>query len=187
MRYLFIAEKPSLMRAVKETYEKHVDEITRKVGTIEFTALAGHVCGNFEPNDYEGWDANWAEIEYPMIPNTWKIKAINDPGKKKIISDIKKSLPNYDGVIVGTDSDTEGYGIYYNLETYLGIQNKYALRFIEHDLTDPAILESLLTMTDYHTDPVHINFVKSYLLRNRADWLYGMNSTRIMTVKCYGI
>ena len=186
MRYLFIAEKPSLMRAVKETYEKHVDEITRKVGTIEFTALAGHVCGNFEPNDYEGWDANWAEIEYPMLPNTWKIKAINDPGKKKIISDIKKSLPNYDGVIVGTDSDTEGYGIYYNLETYLGIQNKYALRFIEHDLTDPAILESLLTMTDYHTDPVHINFVKSYLLRNRADWLYGMNSTRIMTVKCYG-
>ncbi len=188
MRYLFIAEKPSLMRAVKETYENHVDEIAKKVGIIDFTALAGHVCGNYAPDDYPEWskDVPWEQIEYPMIPYNWKIKAIADSGKRAIISDIKKALPNYDGLICGTDSDVEGYGIYYNLETYLGIQNKFVLRFIEHDLTDKAILESLLSMTDYHKDPVHINFVNSYLLRSRTDWLYGMNSTRIMTVKMYG-
>ena len=82
----------------------------------------------------------------------------------------------------GTDSDTEGYGIYYLLETYLGLQKKKTLRFMEHSLTDKEILESLLTMTDYHTDPVHIRFVQSYLLRSRADWLYGMNATREATV-----
>lgn len=189
MHYLFIAEKPSLMRVVKETYENHIDEIVKKVGTMDFTALAGHVCGNYTPDDYPEWskDVKWEDIEYPMIPNTWKIKTINDSGKRKIISDIKNALPNYDGIICGTDSDCEGYGIYYNLETYLGIQNKFVLRFLEHDLTDKAILESLLSMTDYHKDPVHINFVNSYLLRSRADWLYGMNATRIMSVKMYNL
>ena len=49
MRYLFIAEKPSVMAAVKETYQKHKTEIVKAVGEIEFTALAGHVCRWLEP------------------------------------------------------------------------------------------------------------------------------------------
>lgn len=188
MRYLLIAEKPSLMKEIQSTYERHLDEVVNKVGHIDFCALAGHVCGNFTPDDYPEWGSSvkWEEIEYPMVPKEWKIKAINDPSKLKIIDKIKKSVSQYDGIIVATDSDTEGYLIYYNLEQFLGIQNKFALRFIEHDLTDPAILESLLTMTDYHTDPKHIYFVLSAILRSRTDWLYGMNATRIMTIKNYG-
>ena len=34
----------------------------------------------------------------------------------------------YDAVIVGTDSDQEGYGIYYLLEHYLHIEKKEVLR-----------------------------------------------------------
>ena len=45
------------------------------------------------------------------------------------------------------------------------------------------ILSSLMSMTDYHTDPVHIAFTQSFLLRSRADWLYGMNVSRIMSVR----
>lgn len=154
-----------------------------KIGSIDFIALAGHVCRNSEPNDYEEWSGPWDAIDYPMIPKTWKIEAANDPKKKAILKSIKNTIDDYDGVIVGTDSDVEGYGIYYLTEHFLGIQDKKALRFIEHSLTDKEILQSLLDMTDYHEDTVHKRFVQSYLVRSRADWLYGMNGTRKLSVR----
>ncbi|MCC2254556.1 topoisomerase C-terminal repeat-containing protein [Ruminococcus sp. CLA-AA-H200] len=181
MKYLFIAEKPSLMRDVQSCYRKHRTQIEDEVGKIEFCALAGHACRNLKPNDYPGWDGKWWEIQYPMIPGKWGVKPIK--GKTKMLQEIKKKAAECDGIIVGTDSDTEGYGIYFLIEQYLGLQKKKALRFMEHSLTDKEILESLLSMTDYHTDPVHQRFTASFLLRSRADWLYGMNITRLMSIK----
>lgn len=183
MKYLFVAEKPSLMREVKQCYERHRREIEQNVGQIDFIALAGHVCAFYEPNDYEGWDGRWDSLEYPLVPAKWGIKAIKDSSKQKILKQIKDNAPKYDGMIVGTDSDVEGYGIYFLLEHFLNLSKKRTLRFIEHSLTDKEILESLLSMTDYHRDPVHVHATQSYLLRAQADWLYGMNATRMLSNK----
>lgn len=185
MKYLFIAEKPSVMREVESCYRKHKAEIKQAVGSIDFVALLGHVCTYYEPSDYDEWggELKWGDIDYPMIPTNWKIKMIQENYRIRTVNGIKSVVHNYDGIIVGTDSDVEGYGIYHLLENFLEIQTMPALRFIEHSLTDSEILKSLLTMTDYHTDPVHIHAVQSFLLRSRADWLYGMNATRMMTLK----
>lgn len=186
-RWFFIAEKPSLMREVQKCYRNHQKDIINKVGSIDFIALAGHVCGSFFPDDYKNhpeWSGKWDEIDYPIIPQQWGIKALDDKRKKETLKKIKSSVSEYDGIIVGTDSDTEGYGIYYLLEHYLKIEKKKALRFIEHSLTDKEIYEQLLCMRDYHTDPVHKHFTESFLIRIRTDWLFGMNVTRLMTNKC---
>ncbi|MCM1178685.1 MAG: DNA topoisomerase [Clostridium sp.] len=184
MKYLFIAEKSSLMNDVKACYENHKSEIRSKIGDIDFVYLVGHVCAYYEPTDYPDWkDKQWGEIDYPMIPDVWQIKSSDDTGKKKIIADIRKRVQSIDGIIVGTDSDVEGYGIYYLLEHFLGIEHMPALRFIEHSLTDREILKSLLSMTDYHADITHKRFIQSFLLRSRADWLFGMNGTRAVTVQ----
>lgn len=172
------------MNDVQSCYKNHTQEIQQAIGQISFIALAGHVCTNYEPTDYDDWrDQQWGNIDYPMIPHVWGVKPINDKRKMAILAEIKQSAPQYDGIIVGTDSDVEGYGIYYLLEQYLGLGSKKALRFIEHSLTDKEILESLLSMTDFHSDPVHQRFVQSFLLRNRCDWLFGMNGTRCVTLK----
>lgn len=184
---LFVAEKPSLMREVQKCYKNHQKDIINKVGSIDFIALAGHVCGSFFPDDYKNhpeWSGKWDEIDYPIIPQQWGIKVLDDKRKKETLKKIKSSVSEYDGIIVGTDSDTEGYGIYYLLEHYLKIEKKKALRFIEHSLTDKEIYEQLLCMRDYHTDPVHKHFTESFLIRMRTDWLFGMNVTRLMTNKC---
>lgn len=186
-RWFFIAEKPSLMREVQKCYRNHQKDIINKVGSIDFIALAGHVCGSFFPDDYKNhpeWSGKWDEIDYPIIPQQWGIKALDDKRKKDTLKKIKSLVSEYDGIIVGTDSDTEGYGIYYLLEHYLKIEKKKALRFIEHSLTDKEIYEQLLCMRDYHTDPVHKHFTESFLIRMRTDWLFGMNVTRLMTNKC---
>ena len=181
-KYIFIAEKPSLMRDVKQCYNKHKEEIFAKIGIIDFIALSGHACCFYTPDDYDEWSGKrWDEIEYPIVPTMWRVKPIERMQKK--ILQLKNSIDHYDGVIVGTDSDQEGYGIYYLVEQYLQIQNKKALRFVEHSLTDKEILEQLMKMTDFHTDPVHIHYTQSFLLRSRADWLFGMNVTREMSNK----
>ena len=182
MKYLFIAEKPSLMREVQACYKNHKQTIISKVGEIVFTALAGHVCESCTPDDYPEWeDSKWQDINYPIIPKQWKIKGKKE--KSSLLKQIKEKLKDCDGIIVGTDSDIEGYGIYWMLEHYLHLEQYKTLRFVEHSLTEKEILESLLSMTDYHTDPVHVSATEAYLVRSRADWLFGMNCTRMMTVK----
>lgn len=182
-KYLFIAEKPSLMRAVRDVYKKHITDVKKKVGEIEFVALSGHVCRLLLPNEYTAWNEKWKDIDLPMIPSSWKIGVISD--KKKTIDEIKKKIKEtkYDGVIVGTDADTEGNGIYYLLEQYLKLEKMKALRFFEQDQTDKAILTSLLNMTDYHKEPRDVNMTNSFLIRSHMDWLIGMNFSVGFTVK----
>lgn len=184
MKYLLIAEKPSLMRDIQACYRKHTSEIVNKVGEIEFVALRGHLCGIYEPNEYDEWaDLAWSDVDYPMIPVQWKIKFINNDYNRKALAIIKSKVKECDGIIVATDADVEGYGIYYLLEKYLHLENKKALRFLEQSQTDAEILSSLLSMRDIHTDPLHKRFTQAFLIRSRADWLYGMNMTRVMSVK----
>ena len=101
MKYLFIAEKPSLMKEVKSCYMNHQSEIQRAVGLIDFVALTGHVCTNYAPNDYEAWNTSWENINYPIIPEKWGVKPIADPNKQKTIAYIQSIINNYDGMQVG--------------------------------------------------------------------------------------
>ena len=182
MKYLVIAEKPSLMRSIQECYQNHRAEIEQKIGTLEFHALVGHACRNAMPNEYPQWqDISWERLDYPIIPQSWITKPREDRSQGKMLRDLKAKLDHCDAIICATDSDAEGYGIYYLVCDFLKLRNMPTLRFIEHSLTDKEILHSLLTMTDLYQDPVHRCFMGSYMIRSRADWLYGLNLTMLMS------
>lgn len=182
-KYLFIAEKPSLMREVEKTYKKNKKEVDSIVGEIDFISLSGHVCRLLKPDEYSEWNTKWADIDLPMIPKVFKIGAMDD--KKKIIKDIKDKLKTtkYDGIIVGTDSDVEGNGIYYLLEKHLSLSKMQALRFYENDMTEKALLESLKSLTDYHTNPRDVHMTEAFKIRSHMDWLIGMNFSVGFSVK----
>ena len=186
MRYLFIAEKPSVMNAVKDTYRKYQSEVVNRVGELEFVALSGHVCRFLDPNEYPQWkDLKWDERDLPMIPDPFVITKISEPAKAKCIANVKEILKEKkpDGIIVATDSDVEGNGIYYLLSEYLKLQNYKTLRFFEQSLTDKEILSSLYQMTDFYRNPRDIQMTEAYLVRAHRDWLIGMNATTALTVK----
>lgn len=66
--YLFISEKPSAMRAVRDVYE-HSD---KWLGPIDFFALSGHICRLLQPKEYAQWkNRKWSEINLPMVPETF--------------------------------------------------------------------------------------------------------------------
>ena len=188
MKYLFIAEKPSAMREYLNVYKKHKTEIDKKInGSISFIALRGHIYRNKQPSEYVQWDKKWIDLyneDLPIIPQRWEIRAITGT------TDVRKSLKDelskgYDGIIVGTDSDVEGYGIYYMVCIAMKLQKYKTLRFYETALTEKDILRSFLSMEDLYTTPRHVNAINAYLFRSHWDWLIGMNLTTAYTVR-YG-
>lgn len=183
-KYLLIAEKPSAAREYQTVYNKHKAAIDKKIGgEIEFTALHGHLARNAEPKEYEGkWDKKWAKLyeeDLPMIPDTWQIKPMDSKGLK----DLKARIKEVDAIIVATDADVEGYGIYYMIMEYLGLRKYETLRFYETSLTEKDILQSFNTMEDLFTTPRHKNALNAFLFRSRWDWTIGMNLTTAFSVR----
>lgn len=177
MRYLYLAEKPSAMKAVKAAYNSS----NKPLGDIDFFALAGHICRLCEPKEYEDWDVRWADRKLPMIPNPFRVGILTDNKVKDLKEQLKKV--KYDAIIVGTDSDVEGNGIYDLIETYLGLQNYKTYRFFESDLTPAGIMKSMNNLTDYHSNPRDVGMTQSFRIRSRFDWLIGFNMTVAYTVK----
>ena len=187
MKYLYLAEKPSVMRLVRDTYNKHKQEIIRQVGEIDFMALAGHVCRYLTPDEYPQWkDQKWNEIDLPMIPKPFAITKGDTKNCQDILAKIKEAIKkeHYDGIIVGTDSDVEGNGIYYLISKYLHLEKYKTLRFFERSLTEKEILDSLYSLTDFYRNARDVRMTECYIIRSQFDWLVGMNATRGVTVKC---
>ena len=184
--YLFVAEKPSVMKEVKSTYEKHYDELRERIGLIDFVALSGHVCCYYEPDQYDAWKGKkWREIPLPMIPGQFKVGKLPDPRAARIVEDIRARMKpgKYDGIIVGTDSDTEGNGIYYLLSKYLHLEKIPTLRFFETSMTEKDILRSLNSLTEFYMNPRDVNMTRHYIARSQFDWLVGMNATRAASLR----
>lgn len=174
------------MREFSSVYKKHAAAINKVVGgTIDFIALRGHVFRYQEPTEYTNWDKKWNALyneDLPMIPSVWKIRSINMA--KDAIKALKDKLAEgYDGIIVGTDSDVEGYGIYYMVSEALGLKKYKTLRFYETALTEKDILKSFNSMEDLYTTPRHRNAMNAYIFRSHWDWLIGMNLTVAYTVR----
>lgn len=176
------------MREFQAVYKKHKYEIDSWVGgSVDFIALRGHLFRSLEPKEYDRWDKKWVQLyeeDLPMIPDNWKVTAIS--GAQDAIKALKDKLAEgYDGIIVGTDSDVEGYGIYYMVFQALNLKKYPTLRFYETALTEKNILQSFHDMEDMFTTPRHKNALNSYIFRSRWDWLIGMNLTTAYTVR-YG-
>lgn len=186
MKYLFIAEKADVMKKVEAVYKKHRVQIAGSIGEIDFVALTGHVCRYLEPREYPSWQGQkWHEMNLPLVPDAFAVTEIDNDFKKKKIGGVKTALKDtkYDGIIVGTDADTEGNGIYYLLCQKLKLQKYRTLRFYEESLTEREILKSLSSMTDFYKDPRDLQMTNAFLLRSRFDWLLGMNGTIAVTRK----
>ncbi len=190
MKYLFIAEKADVMKKVEAVYKKNKPQIDRSIGEIDFVALTGHVCRYLEPKEYTDWQGlKWSEMNLPLVPATFEVTEIDNDFKKKKLHGVIAALKakKYDGIIVGTDADTEGNGIYYLLCQKLKLGRYKTLRFYEESLTEREILKSLTTMTDFYKEPRDLRMTDAFLLRSRFDWLLGMNGTIAVTRKAHAL
>ena len=177
MKAILIAEKPSLMREIQSVYNKHRNDLGGL--EIDFLAQAGHLVGLKLPKEvdeekYGKWDLKFMPEVYP-----YQYKVIS--GKNDLVNKIKNAVKSsdYDFVIHAGDPDGEGELLVRLVLNHVG--NKLPVkRFWSNDLTEGAILSALKNLReDSELDSVY----DAALVRQHADYQFGMNVTGIATLK----
>ena len=175
-KYLLIAEKPSLSKAIKEAY----DSLKSPGFKADFFALHGHFMEAKEPDEYQDdWGKPWKKEVLPMIPETFKYNVKSD-----CKSDYKKlkeiiATGGYDALVNCCDAGREGEAIFWTLINSMKISPKpKVLRLWAQDTTVETLGKALKDLLDYDTNDDLVNLRDSSLCRIEFDWLVGMNLSR---------
>ncbi|WP_105167023.1 DNA topoisomerase III [Pseudoalteromonas sp. T1lg23B] len=180
---LYIAEKPSLGRAIADAlpkpHKKQDGFIEVGDGSVVSWCI-GHLLEQAEPEDYDPKFKKWQYQDLPIVPSQWQFKA--KPKTRKQLTVLRKLIKSADVIIHAGDPDREGQLLVDEVLQFVGLteqQKKQTQRLLVSDLNIQAVKRALSVMQSNQTFvPLSI----SALARARADWLYGMNLTRAFTL-----
>ncbi|KAA0875162.1 DNA topoisomerase III [Nitrincola tapanii] len=180
---LYIAEKPSVARAVAEVLpgpqRKAEGYITLGNGDV-ITWCIGHLLEQAEPEAYDPEYKKWKREHLPIIPTQWK-QVVKSQTRKQL-SSVKKLIKTADQLVHMGDPDRVGQVLVDEVINYAGVsqaKRDATLRCLVNDM-NPAAIQRALQNLRQNTD--FIPLATSALARARADWLYGMNMTRLCTL-----
>ncbi|WP_460103485.1 DNA topoisomerase III [Pseudomonas sp. H1_D04] len=174
---LFLCEKPSQGRDIAK-----VLGATRRgdgclIGTDStVTWCIGHLLETAPPEAYGAQYKSWSLDQLPIIPTQWQVEV--KPKTAAQFKVIKRLLSEASTVVIATDADREGEMIareLLELCTYQGPIQRLWLSALNEASIRKALLSlksSQETFLLYH----------SALARSRADWLIGMNLSRLFTL-----
>lgn len=178
-----IAEKPSVARDIA----KILGATHRKEGYIEgngycITWTFGHLCTLKEPHDYASFYKYWRLEDLPIIPNTYGIKVMENPGVQKQFKVIEQLIADCEYVVNCGDAGQEGELIqrWVLLKAKCNVPVK---RLWISSLTEEAILDGFKNLKDAS---LYDNLYAAGSARAIGDWLLGINATRLFTKK-YGV
>lgn len=183
MSILIIGEKPSVARAISTVVgadKPHKGYIESSDYIVSW--CVGHLVGLKYPNDYgNGWEQKWSFSQLPMIPDQWQF-TVTESTKSQY--NILKNLMNRSDVteiICATDADREGESIF-RYVYYMAQCRKPVKRLWVSSLEEKAIRQALKNMKPMSA---YDNLFSAGYARARADWLVGMNGSRLFSCR-YG-
>ncbi|MCG7495866.1 DNA topoisomerase III [Vibrio sp. Of7-15] len=183
MSRLYIAEKPSLGRAIAAALPRpHKNEqgFIRVANGDIVTWCIGHLLEQVEPDVYDDKYKSWKMHDLPIIPEQWQLRPRKSSSKQLTV--IKKLLKQADEVVHAGDPDREGQLLVDEVLDYLKLskaKKSQVQRLLISDLNLSAVKRALNQM---RSNQDFIPLSVSALARSRADWLYGMNMTRAYTL-----
>ncbi|MDR1067081.1 MAG: DNA topoisomerase III [Clostridiales bacterium] len=177
---LVVAEKPSVGRDIARSLKcvGKGDGFLYSDAYIVSWAI-GHLVTLCEPDDYDKSYKTWRDGVLPIIPGTFRLKAI--ASVKSQLNALKKlfNAEEVSDIICATDSGREGELIFRYIYEYFKCK-KAVRRLWISSMTDEAIKEGFANLTpgsDYD------NLYQSAKCRSEADWLVGINATRAYTLR----
>lgn len=181
---VYIAEKPS----VAQEFAKALKLKTRRGdGYLEsdeaiVTWCVGHLVTMSYPEAYDTALKKWNLQTLPFIPVDFKYEVIPSVAKQfRIVSDIL-NREDVDTIYVCTDSGREGEYIYRLVEQEAHVTGKKRKRVWIDSQTEEEILRGIREAKDLSE---YDNLSDSAYLRAKADYLMGINFSRLLTLK-YG-
>lgn len=177
-----IAEKPSVAKEIAEI----LGAKQRKDGYYEgngyqVTWSFGHLCELKEPHEYDSAYREWNLNMLPILPDKFGIKLKNDSGIMKQFNTISTLFANAEEVINCGDAGQEGELIQRWILSKANCQKPLKRLWIS-SLTEEAIREGFKKLKE---GKEYENLYYAGYSRAVADWLLGMNATRLYTIK-YG-
>ena len=176
---LVIAEKPSVARSIAT-----VIGATEKQngywqgGGYLVSWCIGHLVSFAEAGQYDEKYGKWRYEDLPILPQPWQFIV---PDEKKQQFEIVRALlnrPDVDSVTAATDAGREGELIFRFVYQMAGC-TKPVKRLWISSMEDAAIREGFANLRpDLDYDALY----QSALCRAKADWLVGINATRLFSV-----
>lgn len=178
---LVIAEKPMLARDIARAMcGVEVSESARlPISGNGWTVIgcAGHLLRLKEPNEINDYWAKWSEQTLPIVVDDWPKIAIED--KKPLIEEIRKLVVKANMVVNAGDPDDEGQLIVDELLDYLGYRGEVKRVFV-NDNIEKNIVKAFDNLVD---NDRCIKAGKSAYARQMADMCFGINETRLATMR----
>lgn len=188
MNRLFIAEKPSVGKAIAEALGKTKSDkgyCETKSGDV-VTWCFGHLMELATPDVYLPDDVPttksgskvWREQDLPIVPDRWKIQVKTDC--KAQFNVIKKlaQKSNITTIVNCGDPDREGQLLVDEILSF--IDNKKPVLRYWASAVDSASVKKALSLLESNDKFVGMRYAA--LGRSHADWLIGMNATRAFTL-----
>lgn len=175
-KYLLLAEKPSVSRAIQQVYGDHRSEFT---DNFDFSAFHGHLMELAQPAFYDEKFKKWNEVDLPIIPQTFVYEESDPESCKRLMAMIQNG--HYDALINACDAGREGEHIFYSFYE----AHKLTLpvfRFWASDNTDITILKALKTLLpSLRFDGLR----QASKFRAQLDWLTGINFSRAGSIRTH--
>lgn len=183
---LILTEKPSVAQAFAEAlggFQKSKENGWLFRGDADcIVAAHGHLLELFLPEDYNPDLKKWTLDTLPIIPNQMRYKPIPDPktNSLKVIGQALKTF-GHDNFILATDAEREGELIGYLILKHLGFKGwNTARRFwVSEALTHEVVRRGLAEAKPLHQYKAYRD---AGLARSQADWLVGMNFSRLLSI-----
>ncbi len=174
---LFLAEKPSLARAIADALPGPQQRRDGFIlcGRDDVVAwCAGHILELAPPDAYHPAYKRWALDQLPIVPRDWTLVA----KAPDLLKTIRGLLPRASRVVHAGDPDREGQLLVDEVLDHLGYRGPVQ-RLLISDLNPPAVRKAL---GELQPNARFRELYEAALARQRADWLFGMNLTRLYTL-----
>ena len=176
---LVIAEKPSVARSIAAV----IGAAERQNGYWQgggylVSWCIGHLVSFAEAGQYDEKYCKWRYEDLPILPQSWQFIV---PDEKKQQFEVLRALlnrPDVDSVTAATDAGREGELIFRFVYQMAGC-TKPVKRLWISSMEDAAIREGFANLCP---DSDYDALYQSALCRAKADWLVGINATRLFSV-----
>ena len=176
---LIIAEKPSVAKSIASALgaKSGADGCFQGNGLI-VSWCVGHLVSPMDAAGYDERFKKWRYDDLPILPEPFRYALA--PGKEDAFENLRRLMnrPDVDTVVNACDAGREGELIFWLVYEMAGCKKPVERLWIS-SMEDMAIREGF---SDLRPGAEYDSLYQSALCRQKADWLVGINATRLFSV-----
>ena len=177
MYHLVVTEKPSVAQSIAAV----IGATQRKDGYLEGNGYLvswciGHLVELADPSAYGSYD-KWRKEDLPILPDKWQYQISHRTRKQFEVLRSLMLRPDVDRLICATDAGREGELIFRLTYHQSGCSKPFDRLWIS-SMEDSAIREGFQRLKP---SAQYDSLYHAALCRERADWLIGINATRLFS------